>query len=146
VNEEKDRVRARVKSGDLAAYFWSLKKDVARAELIVKEEKLKLEAAHQLVVAAFEAEGIESKRLLTGQLIAVHPSPEPVIVDKEACRLWCLEQGYEHDMVLSHGTLKSILGDRLLAGKPAPPGVEAYIRDKISAPRPKGDELLPKIG
>jgi len=146
VNEEKDRVRSSVSQANLPAHFWAIKKSVARAELILKEEKLKLEAAHQLLIVAFEVEGVESKRLLTGQLIAVHPSPEPVITNKEACRVWCIEQGYEHDMVLPHGSIKSILSERLLAGKPAPPGVEAYIRDKISAPRPKGADLIPPIG
>ncbi len=93
---------------------------------------LSLEAAAQLLIEQFEVEGIESKKLETGEAVSIHPEPYPAVNDSEAFRQWCVKEGLERSMKLSWQSTAAIIKERLLNGDPEPPGVTAYVKQKLS--------------
>lgn len=101
----------------------------------IKEKKSALEivltAYSELLVLAYEEEGITSLKLQDGSSIRVDVEPEPVANDREAFRNWCIEEGLEKEMHLHYMTSKSLIKLMLLEGKPLPPGMQAFMRDKI---------------
>tara|TARA_R110000824_G_scaffold53800_1_gene148603 strand:+ start:6608 stop:7132 length:525 start_codon:yes stop_codon:yes gene_type:complete len=105
-------------------------RDEAREKL--SEANLELEAISQLLVEQFEAEGIESKRLETGESLGIHPEPYPVVNDPEMFRIWCLEQGLGRSMKLPWQSTSSIVKERLLGGEPEPPGITTYVKNKLT--------------
>ena len=96
------------------------------------QANLELEAISQLLIEQFEAEGIESKKLETGESLSVHPEPYPVINNNEVFRLWCVKEGLERLMKLPWQSTSAIVKERLLNGEAEPPGVTTYSKQKIS--------------
>jgi hypothetical protein len=92
---------------------------------------LLLEAYQELMTAQMEVEGTEAIRLSTGQPISVYLEPYSQVVDKEAHRLWAIEEGLERQMSLPWSTTNSLTKQRLLAGEPEPPGVKLFSKTKV---------------
>jgi hypothetical protein len=92
---------------------------------------LLIESTCQLLGESYEIEGVDSLRLETGASVSLQKEPQAKVRDKEAHRLWCLENGYENEMVLPWQTTNALTKERLLQGLPEPPGVEAVSRDKF---------------
>ena len=92
---------------------------------------LMLDAYQSLMVAQFEAEGISSLKLSTGQPIVTYEEPYAQVIDKDAFRLWCIKQGLERSLVLPWQTTNKITKDMLLAGDPEPDGVTIYAKTRV---------------
>lgn len=92
---------------------------------------LLMEAYKVLMLDQFEAEGIRSMKLDTGQPVTTYSEPHAVIVNKEEHRRWCIEQGLEHEMVLPWGTTNAITKRMLIDGLKEPPGVEAFSKPVV---------------
>jgi len=95
--------------------------------LSVTEEAMKV-----LMVEQMEIEGTSSIRLADGQLISTYPEPYAKVVDKDLFREWCIQEGLMRQLALPWATTNSLLKQRLIAGEPEPPGVEACAIDRIS--------------
>lgn len=132
VEKVKTEIRGQIEPREfLKAYIGFRKvRDVEKDRL--SAANLSLEAAAQLLIEQFEMEGVESKRLDTGEAVSIHPEPYPAVVDAEAFRAWCVEQGLERSMKLSWQSTSAIVKERLLNGEPEPPGVTAYMKQKLS--------------
>lgn len=87
---------------------------------------LLLEAYQWLMVDQIENEGESSVRLPSGRLISTFPEPYAVVEDAEKFRLWCIENGYEKDLVLPQGKMTDLVKKRLLAGEPEPDGLSSW--------------------
>lgn len=94
----------------------------------LKAIELTLEAYTQLVIDQFEVEGTESLKLDDGSTIRVQATPYAGVVDKEAFRRWCVENGLESQLQLWPSTTASLTKERLLEGLPEPDGVKAYMK------------------
>lgn len=70
-------------------------------------------------------------RLPGGETIRIEKEPSGKVVDKEAFRLWCIENGYERQLQLHYQTMNTIIKERLLAGEAEPDGTEAYAYTKV---------------
>lgn len=104
-------------------------RDEVREKL--SEANLTLEAISQMLIDQFEVEGIESKRLETGESLGIHSEPYPVVNDPEDFRLWCLDQGLERSMKLPWQSTSAIVKERLLSGEAEPPGITTYAKSKL---------------
>lgn len=92
---------------------------------VLSEVQLRLDATVQLLIAQYEAEGVRSVHLESGEAPRVETLPYAKVVDPEAFRLWCLKEGLERKMSLHPSTTQSLAKDRFLAGEPdPPPGIE----------------------
>jgi len=92
---------------------------------------LLLEAYQVLMAEQMENEGISSLTLSNGQPVSTYLEPYAQIVDKEAHRLWAVDQGLERQMVLPWATSNSLAKQMLLAGEPEPPGIKIFAKTKV---------------
>jgi hypothetical protein len=118
---------------------------VARAEQDVKKAELSLVnvrvAALEQLLAESQDAGAEgwgqygvaenALRLPDGSTVRVQAEPYGKVVDREAFRQWCVDNGYGGQLQLWPSTMNAIVKERLLHGDPEPAGVEAYSYKKI---------------
>jgi hypothetical protein len=115
----------------LARDYREIRDEIDAIEEQLSGANLRLEAVKQLLVQQFEVEDITSLALADGSTVRVQTEPYAQVKDKEAFRQWCLQHGFEAQMVLPWATTNSITKERLLAGKPEPEGVEASQLNKV---------------
>lgn len=122
----------------LAAAYADLRREAdAKAEELA-EIKVRLATVMMMMTDQFEVEGdITSMTVTHGDRINTYYEPHLIVDDKENFRLWCLKQGFEHDMVLPWGKANKLLKDMKLAGEPNPPGGQCYARPKVVFTRGK---------
>jgi hypothetical protein len=82
------------------------------------------DAYERLMVEKMEEEGVASLRLESGASVSTYMEPYSKIVDREAFRNWCIDNGYEPQMQLLWMTTNAIAKERTLAGEAPPDGVE----------------------
>lgn len=102
--------------------------------------QLKLDAVVQLLIdsqdqgsdPAWGAYGAKDNaiRLPNGDVFRLDKEPASTVVDPEAFRLWCLNNGYERVMHVHPGKRESIAAERMLAGDPAPDGITVGVWTK----------------
>ncbi len=114
----------------LAQRYTALRDEKEEAEAAVSAVNLRLEAVSQLMAAQFEAEGVASLKL-ADRSVSIYLEPYSQVLDKEAFRIWCVEQGLERQMALPWQATNSLTKQRLLDGEPEPPGVVVYAKTKI---------------
>lgn len=115
----------------LAQMYSEIREMKEEAESELHEINLRLEAAAQMLANEFDAQGISTIKLDNGASVQTSTLPHSVVVDKEAFRLWCIQHGYERDMVLPWMKTNAIVKERLLEGEKEPDGVEAIARPQI---------------
>ena len=124
-------------TAELAALVHELRAEKEAAKEIVSEIGVRLAAVEQMIVDSYEAEGITTIKLEGIGSVRTQSEPHAVTRDKEACRIWCLNNGYQNEMVLPWGTINAITKERLLEGEPEPDGVSVYVRTKVVVTREK---------
>lgn len=97
--------------------------------------------AHEQILTSSQASGDHAwgrygvrpnaLRLASGDTIRIQKEPVGKVSDKEAYRLWCIDNGYERQLQLWPSTTNAIIKERLLKGEPEPDGTEAYFYNKI---------------
>lgn len=113
---------------------------------------------NQIIVTALEQMLIESSnndepgwgmygakpnqiKLRNGASIFVYVEPKGKVVDREAFRLWCINNGLAERLMLWPSQMNAIVKEKLLAGETAPEGTQAVVVDKITLRRPgRGDK------
>jgi hypothetical protein len=112
-------------------YAWFRKQ---KKELDEKEKALNIlvEALVHLIIPIYEEQGVSSMKIAdTGQTISVQEEPVAKVVDREVFRQWCVANDLEKSLQLHSSTTNALVKERLLAGEPEPPGVEAYTFSKV---------------
>ena len=116
-----------------------------RRDLLKAQEsalQLELDALTQMLIAS-EDEGTDPAwgaygandnaiRLPNGDSLRINHEPASNVVDAEAFRLWCIENGYERKLQLHAGTRESIVAERMLAAEPPPDGLEVGTWTKLT--------------
>ncbi len=105
------------------------KKDVLKEKL--SGVQLALTAYEQLVENAYEEAGITFLKFKEGGGVRLEFVPHATVNDREELRLWCVKEELTGSMTLAFGTLNALTKERLLDGKPEPPGVKAFVRTKF---------------
>ena len=111
--------------------------DLAKQLITVRAERDKIKdhlasitvrqtAYEQLISDAFEAAGVTSVKLDTGDTVSTQIKPYARIADKSAFRAWCVANGYEDALALPWQTTNQLVADRLVEGLPEPDGIDTY--------------------
>lgn len=145
-----DKIKADIKSSGLNVEGLAKNYADARAEkgeLTIRLNVVNelLEAYAQLLCESCEAgepgwgtHGAKENaiRLPNGGVIRIDKEPMGKVVDKEQFRLWCIENGLERSLQLWPSTMNTITKERLLAGAPAPDGVDVHFWEKVVYTKP----------
>lgn len=75
--------------------------------------------------------GENSVKLADGGSVSVQREPTGKVIDKEAFRKWCIQDGLESQLQLWPSTMQSIVKKRCLDGDPEPDGIEIFTRTKV---------------
>lgn len=141
--EKLDEIKARYTNRDpayLAATYIKYRAEIDAIKERLSQANLYLDAIVQLIV---ESEQIgatgwgdygaldNALRLVDGGTIRVQPEPYGQVKDKEAFRLWCIQNGYERQLQLWPSTMNSVCKERLVAGDNLPDGCEVFVKQKI---------------
>jgi hypothetical protein len=126
----------------LAAHYSVIRRE--RDELRAQESLLQLEldTLTQMLIEsedagtdpAWGAYGANDNaiRLENGAGLRINKEPASKVVDPDAFRQWCIDNGYERKLQLHAGTREAIVAERLLEGMPAPKGVEVGSWSKLT--------------
>ena len=87
---------------------------------------VRLIAYEQLITDAFDAAGVTSVKLDTGDTVSTQIKPYARVSDKSAFRAWCVANGYESALALPWQTTNQLVADRLIEGLPEPDGIDTY--------------------
>lgn len=102
--------------------------------------QMRLTALEQMLVESVDNDepgwgmygaGPTTVKMPDGGSVAVQYEPTGKVEDKEAFRLWCINNGLENALQLHNATMNALVKERLLNGQPEPDGVKAYVRSKI---------------
>lgn len=115
----------------LAELYLKLRNEKSEAEERMSEINLSIDAVKQLIEESYEADEITSLRLKSGKTVSTQVEPVASVADREAYRLWCLEQGMEREMHLHAQTTKSLMRSMLLEKGETPPGVKAFMITRL---------------
>jgi hypothetical protein len=149
IEQAKEQVPTR-EAVALAEHYANLRLQKAEAEAALSAVNLQIAAYEQLLAesqeagaAGWGAYGVKENalRLASGDTIRVQPEPSGKVVDKEAFRQWCIENGYANQLQLWPSTMNAIVKERLLQGDPGPEGTEVFLYTKVVFVK-KGKETL----
>ena len=86
-----------------------------------------------LFTERFEEDDVTSMKFDDGVMLSEAPEPYPNVKDRATLIAWVKETGQEELLTLNFQTLASMCKQLLLDGKPIPPGVDIYMKSKLSA-------------
>ena len=129
MREEPDFIPGHLSASGLTKEYTLLRREKDDIEATLSDCQVRLDAVFQMMCEQFEVEGTKAITLENGDNVRIQPKIYASVVDAEAFRLWCLEQGLERQMTLHPQTAKSLINQRLLEGDPEPPGTKASVVD-----------------
>jgi len=149
INAEKQKILG-VTTGEganvnrLAAFFASNKAAKDALEKQVSEINLRLEALSQLLCDALEEQSMEKVTLSSGATGYIQDTPYPTVKDRVALYEWGEKEfgkkAWREMLTMNYNTLKAITSERLIGGKPAPNGVEVFLKTQFRLRGGNGDE------
>lgn len=86
-----------------------------------------------LFVQRMEEDDVTALPFTDGVQLGSSVEPYPNVKDRAALYGWIKETGQEDLLTLNYQTLASITKQRLLEGEPIPPGIEVFMKDKLTA-------------
>lgn len=148
--DEINAVKAKVTDRDARSMAIEYAK-LRRARVLLDEEIsalfIQIKAYEQLLADSQERQaagwgdyGVKDNaiKLADGAVVRVRQRPQGKVVDAEAFRIWCIENGYERQLSLHPSRMDSIVKERLVAGEAPPDGTEAVSYTQVSYG--KGDD------
>lgn len=146
VNEAKQSLQDTLpdlRTSSLVHAYVQQRSEVDEMKRRLKQGNLFIEALAQMLVDQMDDEDVTSVKI-PGAAVRVQIEPYAQVRNKEAFRIWCIENGLETSLALPWSATNSITKERLLEGKPEPDGVEAFQKSKIVMTRDKsGDDGPP---
>lgn len=102
-----------------------MKKDHEKQISILNVE---IEALSQFLVTAALNTGFEKTTLTNGHTVYLQDTPYPRIVERDKFMEWVKKKKMSHLLQMHVKTLEGIVGEMLLKGEAAPPGVDVYLK------------------
>jgi hypothetical protein len=134
VEQEKIRLLGGAPNGEsanvnrLASFLGIEKAAKDKLEEEISEHNLRIEALSQLLVSAMEDQSVQKIELSSGALVYLQDTPYPVVKDREALMVWIKKQRMVNLLTVHYQTLKGLVNEMLVSGKPCPPGVEVFLK------------------
>ena len=124
--EKRTIIDLSLSESDLAKHLIAIREERDQAKSALAEITVRLTGCEQLIADAFEASGITSMRLDTGDTVGTQVKPYARVADRGLFRQWCVEAGFEDALALPWQTTNQLVAERLLDGQPEPDGIETY--------------------
>jgi hypothetical protein len=112
----------------LAALFSERKRAKEALEESISELNVEIEALSQMLCEALEDQDMQKVTLSSGALVYLQDTPYPQVKDKEALMAWIKKQKMNTLLTIHYQTLKGLVNEMLVGGKPCPPGVEVFLK------------------
>lgn len=131
IRERKDELRNSIEpatAANLAALVDTIRLKKDSIKEVLSQVQLDLDAATQLMIAKFEEDDIQSIRLNSGRSVSIEYELTAKVEDREAFRLWCIENGLERELRLWPSTTDSLVKNMIVEGKKEPPGTKVFSR------------------
>ena len=133
--EKRTIIDLALSESDLAKHLIAIREERDQAKLALAEITVRLTGCEQLIADAFEASGITSMRLDTGDTVGTQIKPYARVADRTIFRQWCVEHGYEDALALPWQTTNQLVAERLLDGQPEPDGIDTYKQTTVTLRR-----------
>lgn len=115
----------------VAQTYAMLRMEAEEKQAELDEIKTRLTAVMLIMNEQYEAEDVLSLKINGVGTIRVQPEPHAIVLDKTRHQAWSRSNGYEEMMTLPWGTTNRLTKELVVTGKPAPDGVEAFMRPKV---------------
>src|SRR2546428_2154721 len=99
-------------------------------EEAIHELNVELEALSQLLVAALEDQALEKVELAAGGSVGIKDTPYTSVSDKAKFMAWIKRNRMADLLTVNHQTLNGLNNERLVAGQPAIPGTEVFLKTR----------------
>jgi hypothetical protein len=133
-NDPSNKMRVRdLDTTQLCDLYVRLRKELAEKEVQVSVLETQKAALTYLFTNRFEEVDVTSMKFANGVTLGESVEPLPNVKDSTALKSWIKETGQEDLLTLNYQTLASITKQALLEGKPIPPGVEVFMKQKLTA-------------
>ena len=126
----------------LLTVYADLRRQAEEKEAEAKAIYVRVEAAAQLLVEAYEEHSIDSLNVKKVGTMRTDYVPHTHVTDKAAFHQWCKDNGFEAQMSLPWQTVNSVMKEKLLSGEEVPECVSVYVkptpvftRDKSGLPQ-----------
>lgn len=129
VRNQVDALRGQSLS-DLTASYNALREEKMRVEAELSEINCRLEAVTRVIDETMDLQDMESV-VMHGYRWTRSPEPYAKVADRQAALAWA-KQEMPDALSIHYQILASTTKARLEAGEPPPPGVDVYLRPKIS--------------
>lgn len=130
--ENKMRVRD-LDNTQLKGLYVQVRKALDDLEAKVSVLETQKAALTYLFVQRFEEDDVTSQKFSDGVTLRENVEPLPNVKDRSALYGWIKEKKMIDLLTINYQTLKSMCNQLLLEGNPLPPGVEIYMKQKLSA-------------
>lgn len=115
-------------------------KDKLEREL--SEANTEAKALSQLLVAIFEATGVSSFKMTSGETCFQRMEPYSAFEDRKKLFAWIKKEKMQKLLTVQWQMMNSLTKERLKAGQPPPPGVKVFFKiDARMTGRKKGKEV-----
>lgn len=133
-DEPKDSMRVRdLPNTELKDLYVKARKAKDALDVQVSLLETQIAAYTYLFVQRMEEDDVTALPFTDGVQLGSSVEPYPNVKDRAALYGWIKETGQEDLLTLNYQTLASITKQRLLEGEPIPPGVEVFMKDKLTA-------------
>lgn len=115
----------------LAGSFASYRKLKDEYEDKLSEVTVYLTALDQLIRDLMEAQSLQKVELADGGLLYLQDSVYPTVEDKVKWDKWIDKNKMGNLRTIPWQTTKGIVSEMLVNGKPAPPGIKAFLKTQV---------------
>lgn len=120
-------------STQLCERYVGVRKQIDDIEETLSVLEVQKAALTYLFTNRFEEDDVTSMKFANGVTLGESIEPLPNVKDRTALIEWIKSTGQEELLTLNYQTLASITKQALLEGKPIPPGVEVFMKQKLTA-------------
>ncbi len=118
---------------ELCEMYVRIRKEAEELEAQLSLLEIQKAALTYLFTNRFEEDDVTSMKFANGVTLGESVEPLPNVKDRAALIAWIKSTDQEELLTLNYQTLASITKQALLEGKPIPPGVEVYMKQKLTA-------------
>lgn len=128
-----DALRVRdLPNTDLKDLYVAARRAKAQLDIQVSVLETQIAAYTYLFVQRMEEDDVTALPFTDGVQLGSSVEPYPNVKDRTALNAWIKETGQEEILTLNYQTLASIVKQRLVDGESLPPGVEVFMKDKLT--------------
>lgn len=117
----------------LCELYVQVRKQLDQLEAQVSVLEIQKAALTYIFTNRFEEDDVTSMKFANGTTLGESVEPLPNVKDRTALVNWIKTTGQEELLTLNYQTLASMVKQLLLEGKPIPPGVEVFMKQKLTA-------------